>query len=248
VDVLGVRVDDVTYAEALALLLEAIASRTPHVVTTPNPEIVMLARRDADFRRVLNRCALNIPDGIGLVLASRLAGEPLRQHVQGTDLVLLLADRGALLGHRWYLLGGDADTATRAARVLRRRFPGLDVVGSWPGSPWPEDDAEVRARIAAASPVDVLLVAYGAPKQERWLDRNLVALEIPVGIGVGGVFNYLSGAAPRAPAWVRHMHFEWLHRLFTQPWRWRRQLALPLFAALAIREAIQRRVRSTPRR
>ena len=85
----------------------------------------------------------------------------------------------------------------------------------------------VRAAIRAAAPVDVLLVAYGAPKQERWLDRNLAALEIPVGIGVGGVFNYLSGATPRAPRLAAPLHLEWLHRLVTQPWRWRRQLALP---------------------
>src|SRR5689334_9890709 len=100
VDVLGVRVDDVTYAEARTLLLGAIDARTPCVVTTPNPEIVMLARRDAEFRSTLNRAGLNIPDGIGLILASRFAGAPLRQHVQGTDLVLLLAADGARLGHR----------------------------------------------------------------------------------------------------------------------------------------------------
>jgi len=88
----------------------------------------------------------------------------------------------------------------------------------------------------------VLLVAYGAPKQERWLDRNLAALGIPVGIGVGGVFNYLSGTAPRAPRWMRRMHLEWLHRLVSQPWRWRRQLALPRFAALAVLAALRARL------
>ncbi|MQA93043.1 MAG: WecB/TagA/CpsF family glycosyltransferase, partial [Gemmatimonas sp.] len=72
-----------------------------------------------------------------------------------------------------------------------------------------------------------LLVAYGAPKQELWLDRNLATLGIPIGIGVGGVFNYLAGDAPRAPSWIRKLHFEWLHRLATQPWRWRRRLVLP---------------------
>jgi N-acetylglucosaminyldiphosphoundecaprenol N-acetyl-beta-D-mannosaminyltransferase len=247
VDVLGVRVDDVTYPEALGLLLQAIAARSPYVVTTPNPEIVMLARRDADFRAVLNRSRLNIPDGIGLVLAARFGGKPLREHVQGTDLVLLLAAESARLGHRWYLLGGSADTAARTADALRVRFPGLTVAGADPGSPAPADDTWVRERIRAAGRVDVLLVAYGAPRQERWLDRNLATLEIPVGIGVGGVFNYLSGAAPRAPAWVRRAHFEWLHRLLTQPWRWRRQLALPVFAALAVREALGRRLRTPAR-
>jgi N-acetylglucosaminyldiphosphoundecaprenol N-acetyl-beta-D-mannosaminyltransferase len=241
VDVLGVRIDDVTYPEALALLLEAIRHRTPHVVTTPNPEIVMLARRDAAFRAALNRAALNIPDGIGLVLAARLAGRRLREHVQGTDLVLLLAAASACAGGRWFLLGGEDGAAVRAGRALVDQFPGLDVVGAEPGSPLAEDDPIVRERIAAARPVDVLLVAYGAPKQEQWLDRNLRALDIPVGIGVGGVFNYFSGATPRAPRWVRRVHFEWLHRLVTQPWRWRRQLALPVFGWLAVREAVRRR-------
>jgi N-acetylglucosaminyldiphosphoundecaprenol N-acetyl-beta-D-mannosaminyltransferase len=246
VDVLGVRVDDVIYPEAVAFLLEAIASRTPSVVTTPNPEIVMLARHDAGFRATLNRAALNIPDGIGLVLAARLAGQRLREHVQGTDLVLRLAAESAQAGHRWFLLGGESDTAKRSADVLCARFPGLRVVGAEPGSPWPADDPAVRALIIAAGPVDVLLVAYGAPKQERWLERNLAGLGIPVGIGVGGVFNYFSGAAPRAPSWVRRAHFEWLHRLITQTWRWRRQLVLPVFGLLAMRDALRQRL-SQPR-
>lgn len=241
-DVLGIRVDDVTYREALTLLLRAIDSRTPSAVTTPNPEIVMLARGDPDFRAVLNRAALNIPDGVGLLLAARLAGRPLREHVQGTDLVLLLATESARLGHRWFLLGGASDTAARAAEALCWQFPGLQVVGAESGSPWPADDAWVRERITAAGPIDVLLVAYGAPKQERWLDRNLASLGIPVGIGVGGVFNYLTGDAPRAPAWVRRLHFEWLHRLITQPWRWRRQLALPVFVGFALADAARKRL------
>src|SRR5437763_7693539 len=173
VDVLGVRIDDVTYAEALAVLLEAIETRTPRVVTTPNPEFIMLARRDGGFRAVLNRAALNIPDGIGLLLAARLAGDRLREHVQGTDLVLMLADESARRGYRWFLLGGFGQVAERAARILQAQFPGLDIAGAMPGSPLASDDEAVRAKIRAAGRVDVLLVAYGAPKQEHWLDRNL---------------------------------------------------------------------------
>ena len=243
VDILGVRVDEVTYPEALGVLLEAIETRTPHVVTTPNPEFVMLARRDATFRKALNRAALNIPDGIGLLLAARIAGDVLREHVQGTDLVLMLATESARRGHRWFLLGAQSDVALRAAAALRAQFPGLEIAGATSGSPVEGDDDETRRLIYAAGRVDVLLVAYGAPKQELWLDRNLAALQIPVGIGVGGVFNYLSGATPRAPRWVRRIHFEWLHRLITQPWRWRRQLALPVFGALALRQALLSRAR-----
>ena len=242
VEILAVRIDDVTYSEALGLLLQAIESRVPHVVTTPNPEFVMLARRDPTFRATLNRAALNIPDGIGLVMAARLAGKRLREHVQGTDLVLMLAAESARAGQRWFLLGGEDAMAARAARALAAQFPGLQIVGAEPGSPYAAEDAAVRERIAAAGGVDVLLVAYGAPKQELWLDRNLAELGIPVGIGVGGVFNYFAGTAARAPRWVRRLHFEWLHRLITQPWRWRRQLALPMFGALAVREAIRQRL------
>ncbi len=232
-----------TYAEALWLVRRAITTRTPHVVTTPNPEFVMLARRDPAFRAVLARAALNIPDGVGLLLAARLRGERLRQHVQGTDLVLELAAESPRAGYRWFLLGGHGDVAARAAAALRRANPGLMIVGAAPGSPLPGGDRATRALIEAAGPVDVLLVAYGAPKQEQWLDRNLAALGVPVGIGVGGVFNYLAGDAPRAPAWLRRLSLEWLHRLVTQPWRWRRQLALPVFVALAVREGLSARRR-----
>src|SRR5438445_6544096 len=137
-DILGVRVDDVTYAEALHKLRDALTTRQPCSVTTPNPEIVMAARRDPAFQAVLNRACLNIPDGIGLLLAARLAGQRLRQHVQGTDLVLLLARESARAGHRWFLLGGQGDVAERAGRVLSQDFPGLSIVGAMPGSPWPE--------------------------------------------------------------------------------------------------------------
>jgi N-acetylglucosaminyldiphosphoundecaprenol N-acetyl-beta-D-mannosaminyltransferase len=241
VDVLGVRIDDVTYPEALDLLLHALRSRQPLVVTTPNPEFIMAARRDLAFKQVLNRSGLNIPDGVGLVLAARMRGDRLRQHVQGTDLVLLLAEQSAGEGHRWFLLGGWGDVSTRAAHALSMQFPGLKVVCAAPGSPHAKDDALTRAMIQSAGQVDVLLVAYGAPRQEHWLDRNLASLGIPVGIGVGGVFNYLSGDVPRAPAWLRRLHGEWLHRLLVQPWRWRRQLALPRFALLALGEAARRR-------
>jgi N-acetylglucosaminyldiphosphoundecaprenol N-acetyl-beta-D-mannosaminyltransferase len=242
VDVLGVPVHDVTYAEALDILRGAIESRVPHVVTTPNPEIVVLARRDAQFRAALQRAQLNIPDGIGLILAARLAGDRLRQHVQGTDLVLMLAAYSARQGQRWFLLGGEGDVGERAGRALEVRFPGLILAGAAPGSPLPTDDEATRRIIQASGRIDVLLVAYGAPKQEEWLDRNLALVGVPVGIGVGGVFNYLSGDAPRAPLWVRRIHFEWLHRLLTQPWRWRRQLALPVFGVLAVAHGVRCRL------
>jgi len=254
VNVLGVRVDDVTYAETLALVEQFIAEGGPHVITTPNPEIVIQARKERAFRALLDRAALNIPDGIGLLLAARLQGERLREHVRGTDLVERLAALGAAKGHHWYLLGAEDGIAREAADRLQARHPGLIIAGAWPGSPHPRDDeatrAAIRHAIQTSGPIHLILVAYGAIAQERWLERNLGPLGIPVGIGVGGVFNFLSGRVPRAPSWMRRLELEWLHRLLVQPWRWRRQLSLPQFAALVALAAIRRtcwRPRSVPR-
>jgi N-acetylglucosaminyldiphosphoundecaprenol N-acetyl-beta-D-mannosaminyltransferase len=203
--ILGTRVDDVTYAETLALVEQYIHAGGPHLITTPNPEIVMAARRDPQYRALLGRAAINVPDGVGLLLAARMRGRPFREHVRGTDLVLKLAALGATRGHRWYLLGAADGVARLAADRLQARFPGLNIVGAEPGSPRPEDDEVTLAMIRAAGPVDVILVAYGAPAQERWLERSLGPLGIPVGIGVGGVFNFLSGQIARAPRWMQRL-------------------------------------------
>jgi N-acetylglucosaminyldiphosphoundecaprenol N-acetyl-beta-D-mannosaminyltransferase len=228
--VLGVRVHDVTYDEAIETIDGFVKAGGSHIVTTPNPEFVMAARADPEFMSLLNSAALAIPDGVGLLWAARLSGLPFREHVRGTDLILRLAEHSARVGFRWFLLGAAPGVAEQAAEALRAREPELRIAGTYGGSASPAGDIECREAIAAAGGADIVLVAFGAPAQEQWMDRNLDAAGVPVGIGVGGVFNYLAGVAPRAPAWLRAMELEWLHRLLTQPWRWRRQLALPRFA------------------
>jgi N-acetylglucosaminyldiphosphoundecaprenol N-acetyl-beta-D-mannosaminyltransferase len=242
-DVFGVRVDDVTFGEALALLRSWIAARTPHFVVTPNPEFVMMAQRDALFRAALADAAMAIPDGGGLLLAARLWGRPFREQVRGTDLVYRLAGLGAREGQRWFLLGAAPGVAAEAGQRLEARYPGLRVVGTFAGSPRPEDDAATCGAIRAAGPVDVLLVAYGAPSQELWMARNVAALGVPVAIGVGGVLDFISGRVRRAPRWLRDLGLEWLFRLLVQPRRWRRQLALPRFGLWAVWETPRQRRR-----
>lgn len=241
VEVLGVRVDDVTLEEALDAAAQYIAQGVPRRVVTPNPEIVMAARRWPEYRRILNESALALPDGIGLLFAAAVAGTPLRAHVRGTDFVLALAERSVDHGWRWFLLGAGPGVADAAAASLRARFPGIIIAGTAPGSPDAEADAVTCEQIRRVGPVDVLLVAYGAPAQERWIARNQDTVGAAIQMGVGGVLDYLSGRTPRAPAWARRLELEWAHRLVTQPWRWRRQLALPVFALLAAREGVRRR-------
>lgn len=241
IDVLGVRIDDVTLAEASAICHACIRSGEPHQVVTPNAEFVMAAQRDLAFRSILNCATLAIPDGAGLLLAGRLLGTPLRTQVAGTDLADELAGLCARTGHRLFLLGAAPGVAARAAERLTERHPGLIVAGTLAGSPDPAADAEVCAALRAAGRIDVLLVAYGAPKQEAWIARNQPALGIPLAMGVGGAFDFFSGRVPRAPRLVRRAGLDWLFRLIIQPWRWRRQLALPRFVAAVALEAVRQR-------
>jgi N-acetylglucosaminyldiphosphoundecaprenol N-acetyl-beta-D-mannosaminyltransferase len=181
----------------------------------------------------LDRADLCLPDGVGITLAARYLGRPLRERVAGVDLVERLAVRAARTGWRIFLLGAAPGVAERAADVLRARSPDLVICGTYAGSPAVEEESQIVARVRAAR-ADVLLVAYGAPAQDMWIARNLERSGAAVGIGVGGVFDYLAGVTRRAPRWVRRLGFEWLHRLIQQPSRWRRQLALPHFALLVL--------------
>jgi N-acetylglucosaminyldiphosphoundecaprenol N-acetyl-beta-D-mannosaminyltransferase len=213
---------------------------------TPNPEFVMAARADAEFRALLNGAALAVPDGVGLVWAARLLGEPLRTTVPGVALVEALAPRAAALGQRWFLIGAREGVAAATGRRLAERHPGLTIAGALAGEPGPAGDAAALAAIRAAGPVHLLLVAYGAPKQERWLARNLAATGVPVGIGVGGTFDFIAGLSRRPPDWLQRAGFGWLFRLVMEPWRWRRQLALPGFVGLTLAAAARRRVLGRP--
>ncbi len=227
--ILGVRVDRVTFGQTLALIEAFIAQGTPHQIVTVNPEFVMLAQRNAEFRQVINQSALALPDGIGVWWASRRLRCPIPERVPGVDLVVRLAQLSAAKGYRMYFLGAMPGVAARAASVLQTRFPGAVVAGHYAGSPRAEENASIVERIRAQRP-DILFVAFGAPAQDLWIARNLQTLQVPVCIGVGGSFDYIAGVRPLAPQWLRKIGLEWLYRLITQPWRWRRMLVLPLFA------------------
>jgi N-acetylglucosaminyldiphosphoundecaprenol N-acetyl-beta-D-mannosaminyltransferase len=235
VDILGIKIDDVTGEETLARIEQFVSDGRQHIVTTVNPEFIVAAQKDAAFARILNQADLNLPDGQGLLWAARLLGNSLRERVTGVDTVVKLAGLSAEKGYRIYLLGAAQGVAEATARILTTRFPTLRVAGTYAGSPAPEEDDEIVQRILAADP-QLLFVAYGAPKQEKWIARNLSRLQVPVAMGVGGAFDFISGEARRAPNWMQRLGLEWLHRLALQPWRWRRMTALPRFGLLVLRQ------------
>jgi N-acetylglucosaminyldiphosphoundecaprenol N-acetyl-beta-D-mannosaminyltransferase len=226
--VLGVRVDCLDMRATLDRIEQLVSAGGSHIVATVNPEFIMRARRDPEFARVLESADLCLADGTGVVWAARRQGCSMSAPVTGTDLIPPLAALCAKQGFRLFLLGADPGVAAELAARLRTEHPGL-AVAAHAGSPDPSADEETVTLIRAHR-AQVLLVAFGAPKQELWIDRLKDRLGVAVGIGVGGAFDYLTGRVPRAPMWMRSAGLEWLYRLLHQPWRVRRMAVLPVYA------------------
>jgi len=234
--ILDVGVDNLTEEEALQRIGEFIESGTPHQVVTVNPEFLVVAQENSQFKRVLVEADLAVPDGVGLLWAARLLGKPLKGRITGVELVTSLAGLAERRGYRVFLLGAGEGIAQAAAKVLQGDHPKLLIADTYAGSPSPEEEEEIVERIRAAEP-HMLLVAYGFPQQDIWIRRNMSRMNVPMSMGVGGAFDYISGSVKRAPAWMRRFGLEWLYRLMQQPWRWRRMLRLPRFVWLVLRSA-----------
>jgi N-acetylglucosaminyldiphosphoundecaprenol N-acetyl-beta-D-mannosaminyltransferase len=228
VRVLGVRVDCIDMQAALGRVEQLVEAGGHHLVATVNPEFVMRATRDRDFSRILESAELCLADGTGVVWAARRQGCRIGGPVTGVDLIPHLAAMCARRGFRLFLLGAAPGVAADFASRLRADHPGLEVAAH-PGSPDPSADEEALNLIRAHR-TQVLLVAYGAPRQEMWIDRTKDRSGVAVAMGVGGAFDYLTGRVARAPAWMRRAGLEWLHRLAYQPWRIRRMAVLPVYA------------------
>jgi N-acetylglucosaminyldiphosphoundecaprenol N-acetyl-beta-D-mannosaminyltransferase len=200
----------------------------PHLVATINPEFVMRANQDLEFARALESADLCLPDGAGVVWAARRQGCSITGPVPGVDMVPLLAAMCSRRGFRIFLLGAAPGVADELASKLRSEHPGLQVAAH-SGAPDPSEDAETLRKIHENN-TQVLLVAFGHPRQELWIDRLKNRLGVAVAIGMGGAFDYLTGRVPRAPAWMRNAGLEWSYRLIKQPWRARRMSVLPKYA------------------
>ena len=253
VKILGVEIDQVTFDGALTHIEGFVEQRGTHQVVTVNPEFIMRAQHDTGFRQVLNDADLAVADGAGLLWASRVIEKRHRQttshkshilpeRVTGTDLVPALVARAAEAGWRVYFLGGGPGMATQTAEIFTKAYPNLKIAGAEmgplvtaDGKPLNADQAAlleaVISRIQHTKP-DLLFVAFGAPKQDRFIARYRKELKVPVMIGVGGAFEFISGKVRRAPAIFRALWLEWLWRLIMEPWRaqriWTAAVSFPL--------------------
>jgi N-acetylglucosaminyldiphosphoundecaprenol N-acetyl-beta-D-mannosaminyltransferase len=217
----GLPIANVTAIEAVAQIERLILSGSTHQVATANLDFVRNALGDAYLQAIICECSLVVPDGAPIVWASKLFGKPLPQRVTGVDLVPRLAQLSADRGYGIFVLGSTDENSGRAIEVLRKSYPQMNVVGRYSPEIRPldeMDDNEILRRIEEANP-DLLLVAFGNPKQEKWIHRNRGRLKVPVSIGVGGSLDLIAGSLQRAPLWMQKTDLEWVFRAVQEPGR-----------------------------
>jgi N-acetylglucosaminyldiphosphoundecaprenol N-acetyl-beta-D-mannosaminyltransferase len=217
----GLPITNVTMAQAVARIEEHILSGTTHQIATANLDFARNSLKDQYLQRIICECSMVLPDGAPMVWASTLFGSPLKERVTGVDLIPELAKLSAERGYGIYLLGASEESSRRAAEVLAERYPGVRIVGRMSPEiqPLHEMDNEYLLREIDEADPDILLVAFGNPKQEIWIHRHRDRLKVPVAIGIGGAFDLIAGNLKRAPKWMQWMQLEWCFRLAQEPFR-----------------------------
>lgn len=235
-NLLDVKIDDIDINEARNTILKWLSVPGKHYIVTPNPEFLVIAQIDTEFKNILNKADLGIPDGAGLKLSGKI-----KYTLPGVDLMEALikdcADNGFAIG----LIGGSKNLANKLSERLKTKYKGLkieiadsnfivniigeEIIDSTLNLETGKKDKEIYHKDLYKK-IDILFVAFGMLKQEKWIAKNIDKLNIKVMMGVGGAFDYLSGNTPRAPEWIRTLGMEWLFRLISQPRRIKRQLAL----------------------
>lgn len=226
IKILDVKVTSASKAQILKYVLQKHEETgKKFYIVTPNPEILMFAKNHASFRDILNGASLALPDGIGVLMASKFLGKSIIGRITGVDFMQELCHEYAKRPITVGFLGGRGGVAKITADCLREKCPGLKVVfaqDEWDGGKLPH--------------IDMLFVALGFPKQEEWIAKNLPHIDVTAAMTVGGAFDYISGKVPRAPRVLRSLGLEWTFRLMVQPSRFKRQLALPKFVLEVLKE------------
>ncbi len=230
-DLFGLKIARSTLAETAEALEKLLESGGSHQVVTLNPEILYRAVKEKALADLVQKASWVTADGIGIVWACNVKGEPVPERVTGVDLMLELLKRAAQKGWKVFFLGSAPGVAQEAAGQAMRKYPGLQVVGTEHGYFKPEEEAALEQKIKAACP-DLLFVALGAPRQEFWIQQHQEFLQVPLAMGVGGSLDVLSGRIARVPRWMQKLNLEWLGRILRQPSRLKRNLFLVKFVWL----------------
>ena len=228
VDVLGVKFDNVNMQEAVDRCKEFLKGDKGNLIVTPNPEIVMRAKDDEEFKNIINNASLVIPDGIGIIKAGNILKTPLKERVAGYDLICNLLEEGKDGSISFYFFGSKPGIAEIAKQKMEEKYPNIRILGAHDGYYKPEEEETIIEEIKSLKP-DVLLAGLGAPKQEKLINKYINDGFFKIGIGCGGSIDVLSGTMKRAPKLFIKMHLEWAWRLLKQPSRLGRMMVLPKF-------------------
>lgn len=241
ISILGVNIDKLTIKDAEKRVESFLNSNNINTIYTPNTEIVMEAKKDDDLKKILNSGDLVIPDGIGLVYASKIKKKALPERVAGFDLSMKILDIANEKGCSLFLVGGKPGIADMAVENIKKQYPNINIVGSHHGyfkgthigHKGHEEEIKVLNKIKKSKP-DIIFVGFGAPKSEKWIHENKDKLNCKVIIGNGGTIDILAGTVKRAPEIYQKLGLEWLYRLIKDPKRIKRQMALPLFVLIVL--------------
>lgn len=231
INILDIPVDNVTMTEAVERFKVLLSEPGVHTVYTPNAEIMMAAQREPDLKEILSNADMLLPDGAGVVLASKIIRYPLKERVAGYDFTLNCFNLCSNMNISFFFFGGKPGVAEEAANKVKKDNPNINIVGIRDGYFSDDEESKIIDLINSANP-DVLLVALGAPRQEKWIHKNKHRLNAKICIGVGGSFDVLAGKAQRAPEFFQKNGLEWLYRLYKEPWRYKRMMDLPRFILL----------------
>ena len=233
--ILDVNIDKVDMDQAVLRVRNLIAdNKNSSLVVTPNSEMLAMAAEDVELARILNSADLATPDGAGVVLASKILGEPLKERVAGFDLISRLFKEFAKENINFYFLGGKPGIVDQAVKNLKEDFPDLNICGYHHGYLDRESQKNVIAEINSKN-IDLLLVGMGVPLQEKFLDNNLKNIRVGAAVTVGGSFDVLAGEVNRAPLWMQKAGLEWFYRLLQEPSRLGRMMSLPRFIYLVFK-------------
>lgn len=232
--IMDVPINKVTMEEASNKVVRYLLGEGQHTVFTPNPEIIMEAQEDTELMRILKKADLVVADGIGVVIASRiLKVKRLPERVGGFDLMQQVLAKIKDKEVNVYFLGSKPGVAEQAAKNMRKKYPGINIVGARDGYFTKDDEPGIINEIKGLE-VDLLMVGLGAPRQEKWIDENIKKLGIKVGVGVGGSLDVMAGTVKRAPEVYQKLGLEWFYRLITNPKRAKRMMNLPKFGIKVI--------------
>jgi bacterial polymer biosynthesis proteins, WecB/TagA/CpsF family len=237
IDILGIPVDCVDMGNAVEIFKGFLGEDRLHTIFTPNAEIMMEAQRDAELKDILCKADLLVADGAGVVLASKILKRPVPEKVSGIDLIREVFKKYGNDDISFFFFGSKPGTAEIAADNIRKEYPGIRIAGCRNGYFTKNDEEEIIRQINE-SKAEVLLIALGAPKQEKWIWENRGKLKVKACIGVGGTLDVFAGTVALAPEAFRKNGFEWLFRLYKEPKRAKRMLNLPIFVLRVIGERL----------